>query len=140
MNMDALKARLKADEGLRLKPYGDLKSKITIGYGRNLTDVGISSDEAEAMLDEDIDRTMAMLCVNWQPFTGLDDVRQQVICNMAFNLGIVGLLKFTQTLAAISAGDYAQAAVGMRRSLWARQVGLRAERLAIAMETGAFPV
>ena len=138
MDLDALKDRLRLDEGLRLKPYGDLKSKITIGYGRNLTDGGISQEEAEALLDRDVEIAIATVRGSWQSFDRLDDVRQQVVVNMVFNLGIVGFLNFKHTIAAMAQGNYAEAARGMRASLWAKQVGARAERLTVAMETGAF--
>jgi lysozyme len=66
----------------------------------------------------------------------LDDVRARVLVNMAFNMGAVGLAQFHQTLAAVRAGAYEAAASGMLHSLWARQVGPRALRLAEMMRTG----
>lgn len=62
--------------------------------------------------------------------------RQAVLCSMAFNLGKTKLLEFTNTLRAVKEGRYADAAKGMRNSLWAKQVGNRAERLATLMEQG----
>ncbi|HAC30701.1 MAG TPA: lysozyme, partial [Marinobacter hydrocarbonoclasticus] len=55
MDRNLLKTQLKRHEGLRLKPYLDTASspRLTIGYGRNLEDVGISRDEADFMLDND---------------------------------------------------------------------------------------
>jgi lysozyme len=55
---------------------------------------------------------------------------------MAFNLGIKKLMEFKNTLKAMSEGRYADAADGMRKSLWAKQVGKRAERLIHIMENG----
>lgn len=55
---------------------------------------------------------------------------------MAFQMGIVGLLGFTNTLAAIKRGDYAAAATGMLASLWARQTPARAKRMADMMRAG----
>jgi lysozyme len=66
----------------------------------------------------------------------LSPVRQRVLVNMAFNLGMVGLLTFKNTLGAMQNGSYAAAAAGMLSSKWATQVGVRAERLADMMRTG----
>jgi lysozyme len=71
--------------------------------------------------------------------SALDDVRQRVLLDMAFNLGLPGLLQFKRTLEAIRTGQYQQAATMMLDSLWARQVGQRAERLSRMMATGATP-
>jgi lysozyme len=60
-----------------------------------------------------------------------------VLCSMAFQLGLAGVRKFTNTLAAMERGDYKAAAQGIRKSLWARQTPERVERLAKMLETGA---
>lgn len=135
---DRLIRHLIRDEGLRLKPYKDTVGKTTIGIGRNLDDVGISEGEARALLENDIDRAEDDLDRSLPWWRGLDGVRQEVLVNMAFNLGIGGLLGFKNTLASVKAGLWVNAARGMRASRWARQVGKRAERLASAMESGEF--
>ena len=56
MDRQLLRSQLERHEGLRLKPYRDTVGKLTVGYGRNLEDVGISRDEADFMLDNDIDQ------------------------------------------------------------------------------------
>jgi lysozyme len=135
-----LRAQLMTDEGLRLKPYVDTVGKMTIGVGRNLTDVGLSQVEALYLLENDIDRAIRDLVAVFPWFVSLDPVRQTVLINMAFNMGLGsptrGLRSFVRTLAAIERGDYEAAAAGMRASKWARQVKYRAERLATMMETG----
>jgi len=125
------------DEGLKLKPYRCTAGKLTIGVGRNLDDVGISHQEAIDLLTNDIVRVRAECARQpWWPAVQGDQVRERAMLNMAFNVGIVGLSKFTNTLAAVKAKDWPRAARGMRASLWAKQVGARAERLAVMMETG----
>ncbi len=125
------------DEGLKLKPYRCTAGKLTIGVGRNLDDVGISHQEALDLLTNDIVRVRAECAKQaWWPSVQGDQVRERAMLNMCFNLGIVGLSKFTNTLAAVKAKDWKRAAAGMRASLWAKQVGARAERLAVMMETG----
>jgi lysozyme len=129
--------RLIAEEGLKLKPYRDTVGKLSIGIGRNLDDVGITEAEARLLLSNDIDRAANEVDAALPWFVGLDAVRQSALIDMAFNMGIAGLLTFTNTLAAIKEGRWADAAAGMLASKWATQVGARAERLAKMMETGA---
>jgi lysozyme len=87
------------------------------------------------MLDNDVNESLTEL-KRYPWFRALDAVRQAVLVNMHFNLGGTKLNKFTQTLKAIERGDYEAAANGMRKSLWAKQVGKRATRLAQQMQTG----
>jgi hypothetical protein len=59
-----LLAELERDEGRRLKAYVDTMGKVTIGYGRNLSDVGISEADAMRFLLEDISAAEAVLDAN----------------------------------------------------------------------------
>lgn len=131
-----LKDQLIRDEGTRLKPYTDSTGHLTIGFGRNLTQVGISLAEAELLLDHDIQRTVADVLAALPWTTGLDPARRDALVNMAFNLGISGLLGFHKMLTACQAGDWATAALEALNSDWARQVGPRAYRLSRQLETG----
>lgn len=69
----------------------------------------------------------------------LDDVRRAVLIDMAFNLGVAGLLSFRVTLECVRVGAYSEAARNMLRSRWASQVKTRAVRLARMMQTGEWP-
>lgn len=123
-------------EGCVLKPYLDTVGKLTIGFGRNLDDVGISRLEAEVLLDHDL-ASAEMECkkaFDW--FASLNDKRQRVVVEMVFNLGLTKLKKFHNTIAAIEARDYDRAARQMLASKWAAQVKGRAVRLAEAMQRG----
>jgi hypothetical protein len=60
-------------------------------------------------------------------------VTKTILINMGFNLGLVGLLKFRNTLAYVKAKEYNKAAANMRKSLWFKQVGRRAEELSNRM-------
>ena len=136
MNRDALRARLKREEGLRLTPYQDAVGAWTIGYGHNLTARGISQAVAEQLLEEDIDATLtALAALPWYP--ALSPLRQLVIADMAFNLGVEGLCGFTKMLKAIGREDWERASDEMLASQWAEQVGYRAARLARMMRTDA---
>lgn len=135
----ALVRQIELHEGLRLKPYRCTAGRLTIGVGRNLEDRGITLAEARMLLANDLTDVRNGL-LNALPWVGnLDEVRQRVLIDMAFNLGLQGLLEFKRTLAAVQAGQYQQAATMMLQSRWAKQVGQRAERLARMMVTGADP-
>jgi lysozyme len=131
-----IEAHLVRDEGLRLKPYRCTAGKLTIGVGRNLDDMGITEDEARLLLRNDIARVEAECRREFPWFGALDEVREAVVLNMVFNLGITKFKGFVNTIADISAGNYESAASRMLQSLWARQVGNRALRLAEMMRTG----
>jgi lysozyme len=127
---------IKKHEGLKLKPYIDTVGKITIGYGRNLDDVGITELEAEILLEHDVERAVLGLshCFIWYP--NLDDVRKAVLIDMVFNLGIQGFLTFIMTIKHLSREEYDLAADTMLDSKWAHQVGGRALELSEMMRTG----
>jgi len=131
-----LKAELTLDEGRRSRIYVDTVGKVSGGIGRNLTDKGFRDNEIDLMYQNDIAETEAWLDRNLPWWRSLDPVRQRVMMNMAFNMQ-GKLLTFVDTLAAMKRGDYAAAADGMLNSLWARQVGARATRLAAMMRSGA---
>jgi len=137
MNRDRLQATLERHEGLRLTPYLDTVGKMTIGYGRNLDDNGITQWEAEMLLAYDIGiATIAVVEVIPTIFLGLNDVRQEILINMIYNLGPTRLLGFKKMIAALDAFDYEKAADEMLDSRWAVQVGQRAIELAEWMRTG----
>lgn len=112
-------------EGLRLKPYRDTTGHLTIGYGRNLDERGVSINEATLLLHNDV-AAVANKLGEYRWFRSCNIDRQAVLIDMAFNLGINGLLDFHHLLAAVDAGNYNEAADAMLASKWASQVGARA--------------
>jgi len=122
-------------EGLRLLPYMDTVGKITIGVGRNLSDVGVSKAEALILLDNDLDLVVADLASFSFPPT-VNAVRRRVLENMRFNLGPTRFRGFRRFLAAVADGDFAAADKSMANSLWAQQVKGRATELRAMMRTG----
>jgi lysozyme len=97
--------------------------------GRNIEERGITMDESDYLLANDITicEEEATRVFKW--FADLTDVRQRAIINMIFNLGLTKLLNFKKFLAAMEAGDYTTAGKEMLDSRWARQVGNRSDRL-----------
>ena len=156
---DLLMQKLVAHEGMRLDVYKDTLGINTIGIGRNLDDRGITKDELDWMdypsieyvysdgiteadaiylaqndvqiVEEELLR--AHPCVD-----RLDAVRQLVLVDMAFNLGVPRLCKFKKMWAADEAEDFPTAAKEMLDSRWANQVKSRATKLAHAMHHGEF--
>ena len=141
MTTPALKDDLIADEGLRLCAYADAGGVWTIGVGHTGAQVrrGLawSREACLKALDADIARAEQGLDRHLSWWRTLAGERQDVLANMAFNLGVEGLLGFRHVLEAARAGDYAVAAERMLASEpWRSQVGARAERLAEQMRTG----
>ena len=135
-NYQRLARRLFKDESIRLKLYTDTVGKISIGIGRNLTDNGIRPNEALYLFRNDLQTAEDELFRAYPWAIGLDQVRQEVLINMSFNMGVTTLNQFINTLNYVKLGNYRQAANGMRNSKWHKQVGNRAERLALMMESG----
>ncbi len=117
-------------------PYKDTVNKLTVGYGRNLTDKGLSQTEARFLLNNDIQEVITGLRKTYWWFDEISDIRQEVVINMAFNLGLAGFAKFRNTIGYISDGNYTQAALNMMKSKWASQVGIRAQELSRMMVSG----
>lgn len=128
--------QLKRDEGFSAVPYHDSQNILTIGYGTNIQN-GIDRVEAEFLLTHRYEVRAKVPVANMLPWTAkLDGARLGVLENMAYNIGIHGLLGFHNTLTMIEAGQYAEASQAMLESKWAIQVGIRAQRLAKQMATG----
>jgi len=140
MDIEKLKDQLIKHEGMELKPYQCSADKTTIGVGRNIQEIGITDDEARYLLDNDILRVCKELdnAIHW--WRDLSEVRQRVLVDMVFNLGITRFMKFSRTIEAIEAGQYDIAAEEMLDSRWSRQVGKRSERLAEAMRTDSLEI
>jgi lysozyme len=127
---------LRRDEALRLKPYRDTVGKLTIGYGRNLDDCGISRDEAEVMLLADTDAAIRDLDRGLPWWRGLSPDQQRGLANMCFQLGLPKLMRFRTMLAALKAGNGQEAATAALTSKWAAQCPERAQRVAMLLRRG----
>ena len=130
-----LRETVKRDEGLRLKVYTDSVGKLTIGYGRNLSDNGITNDEALMMLEHDLEIAQEQLTLAHPIVLSLAPARQIALINLAFNVGVASLGGFHKMWAAVDRGEFDTAAVEMLDSTWANQVGPRATRLAEMMRS-----
>lgn len=136
---------LMVHEGYRQYPYKDTVGILTIGYGHQVTakdtipPEGWSKEKAKQVLIDDLDSKIAILPRFFPTYKTLDQVRSAVIANMAFNMGIGGLMQFRNTLELIKDGKYRDASFAMLKSKWATQVGVRANILSEMMRTGEWP-
>jgi len=123
------------NEGFSAQPYFDTAGKLTIGYGRNLDDNPLTTDEAIYLLQNDVAKIEKKLMVySW--FNQSSESVRDVLLEMAYNIGISGLLQFKNMIAAIKNEDYNAAAAEMLNSKWAKQVGNRAVKLSEGMKNG----
>jgi lysozyme len=133
-----LKQMLLRDEKYEQYPYVDSTGHLTIAIGQNIspTGDGISLPAALFMVDEKISTLNDKFCHFFPWFLKLNDARQIVLLNMAFNLGFEGFLKFHEVILALQGGHVEDAAIHMLDSKWADETGDRATRLANIMRTG----
>ena len=135
---------LRRDEGVRRSPYKDTVDVNSVGVGHNLHTSPLPEGWTYPLSDAQIDELL--LTDLTHVFSGLDAhagwwrtltyARQRVIANMAFNMGVAGVLEFKHMIGYITSSDFTGAAKAMLASKWAAQVGERADRLAEMMEIG----
>jgi len=136
MNRALLCQNLRRDEAESLKLYRCTSGKLTIGVGRNVEDRGISKDESELMLRNDVDAVMNEIKRVLPKFDAYTEARQRALANMLFNLGLSRFSGFKKMILAIKDERWDDAAREMLDSKWAGQVGQRAVRLSIMMRNG----
>jgi lysozyme len=134
--MTELIEQLKRHEGIKLTPYKCTSDKLTIGVGRNLEDVGISEEEAEILLQNDIQRAVGQLKERFPWTLELDEVRFAALINFTFNVGIGTVSKFVNAMALLKGKKYDMAADEFLKSRWAEQVGQRAVDVTEQIRTG----
>ena len=158
-NKEELVQKLITHEGLRLQVYKDTLGIDTIGIGRNLEDRGITDKELEWMdipnmdtiyeygiseadamylAQNDVQIVEEELLRSHPCVEELDSVRQLILVDMAFNMGVPRLCKFKKMWAAIHENKFDIAAKEMLDSRWASQVKSRSIKLAHAMHHGEF--
>ncbi|KZN30044.1 hypothetical protein N480_03610 [Pseudoalteromonas luteoviolacea S2607] len=133
--MEKLKQQLIGHEGYEHKVYVCPGGYQSIGVGRNLENRGLTDEEIHYLLNNDIAYFTAQVEKHIDT-SKCNPARKAVLINMAFNLGIHGLLAFKKTIAAVERGNWDKAAIEMFDSRWAVQVGERANQLTEQMKTG----
>jgi GH24 family phage-related lysozyme (muramidase) len=139
MNKETIIEQLKVDEGFSAKSFWDFK-QWTWGYGTKAPSgpgLLISEEDAEVELSKAVDTAILGYNDIFGDFeVEINDVRQNALVNMIYNLGVNGVKGFKNTINAIKAGDWAAAAAHARASLWYRQVTKRARRICMELEKG----
>ena len=131
--IDEVTKSLRQEEGWSQTVYQCSEGHWTLGYGRNVdphTGIGISREEGELMLANDVRRTIEELENAFPQFGDLDQQRTAVLIELGFQLGTPTLRKFTNMLGGLWAGDNDRAADELLDSRYARQVPARARRYA----------
>jgi len=139
MNIEALREQLKIDEGVKYEIYKDHLGYPTFGIGHLITENDpehgepngkeISEDRVNEVFATDVAKFVSESKILFPDLDELPDVAQQVIVNMAFNMGRPRLSKFKNFIAGVNDRDWTKAAEEMMDSRWATQVGDRAIRL-----------
>lgn len=135
---EKLNAQLRRDEGVVKHAYQDSLGYWTIGVGRLIDSRrggGLSDDEMSYLLDNDIDRKSKLVFEALPWLADHPEPVQGALVNMAFQMGVAGLLGFKLTLTLIKEGRYEEASKRMLQSLWAKQTPNRAARIAKQVAT-----
>jgi lysozyme len=144
-SLSILRARLILHEGVRLAAYYDSEGYATQGAGHLLSPVkhvplagfpDITTEQAMAWLDADMAEAEDHVGRVFTWFATLDGIRQGALVEMAFQLGLAGLLGFINMISCCRFGNYAKAAAEMLKSDWHKETPARCEALARIMETG----
>lgn len=138
--MDDTEKYIAAEEGYRQFPYRCTAGKLTIGYGFNLDDTGLSEPESAAILHMRLGvlRTILVKYLPW--FPALNEARQAALLSMAYQMGVLGLMGFTTTMRLLADGQWEEASRQMLNSRWAtKQTPERARRTAYMVRYGIFP-
>lgn len=134
-------ALVRKHEGYRQFVYKCSAGKLTIGIGLNIEDEGLTEEEAIFLMQRKlIERERALKEIKGLTFTMLSQYRQAALLDMAYQLGVTGLLRFANMWSALAAGQFKKAAAEALDSLWAKQTPSRAKRIAYILENDRFPV
>lgn len=144
MQRARLEAQLRQDEGKWLRVYADTEGHLTVGIGHRVRPADhlvlgqqITQAQCEGWFAQDVERAIAD-CQDLFPQWGVfPNEVQEILANMAFNLGRTRLALFRRMRAALERSDYGAAADEMAQSLWYRQVGERSIRLVARMRAVA---
>ena len=131
---------IKRHEGSEKFCYKCSTGYETIGVGRNISKngLGLSDNEIEYLLQNDIDRIVTELTEEYDWFNELDSVRRDALIDISFNLGQTKLRSFIKALDAMSNEEWEEAADQFMDSRWSRQVGNRAKELTEMIRTGHY--
>ena len=117
------------DEGFESKPYQDHLKNWTFGHGLTF----ITKAESKVVVNMRLEAIREQINGQLHWFPNQPEEVQNILLNMAYQLGVAGLYAFTNTLSHIRSQNYRHASIEMLRSKWADQTPNRAERLSERM-------
>lgn len=138
-NLRKLKEEITKEEGERLKVYRCTEGYLTVGIGHKIVQgdleyqkpIGfqITKRRSTELFEKDIARTLDELDkqIPWLKTQPVEVIR--AVSNMAFQLGVRGVQKFTKMLENLRDKNYEMAYIEGLRSIWARQTPARARRV-----------
>lgn len=132
---------IKSHEGCKPYAYQDSLGYWTIGVGRLIDERKgghLLDDEIELLLTNDLRECIHELSpYSW--FQSLDEVRQGVLIELCFNMGMPHLLEFVEMIEALENHDYIGAQKDLNNSVWAIEVGpIRTKNLCHRLLTGTY--
>jgi len=128
---------LQDNEGYRQFLYECTAGKKTIGIGFNLDDVGLSLDESQVILNMRLQKISDQLTDKISCYANLNDARKSALCDMAYQLGVSGLMSFKKSIAKLEAGEYQAAANEFLDSKWAiKDTPVRAAKITNMIYSG----
>ena len=139
---DKIIQMLRLHEGVKSHAYRCTANKISVGVGRNIDSeggLGLSDDEINYLLTNDINRVIKELGEAFPWFSGLDEARRDAMIDICFNLGLPRLKGFSNALAAMADSDYERASYEFSDSVWFKQVGNRGQTIVNMIRYGKYP-
>lgn len=138
MDIQEIKELLISHEEKRSKPYDDktgktlktgdiIQGKITIGVGRNIQDLGLSEDEIDYLLTNDINRVIKRLTKLFPQFDTFPKEVKLVLIDMMFNLGATRFRQFKNMIKAVKNKDWTKMRYEIENSRWCRQLPYRCQ-------------
>ena len=125
--------RIKKHEGFVGTSYDDSLGIPTIGYGTRLP---LTKQESEMILVHRLNQKIDELTIKKPIVLRLSKNLQDALYEMAYQMGVDGLIKFKNMWIAIEQEDYKKASVEALDSLWAKQTPHRAKKIAKIISEG----
>lgn len=130
VDIQKLEQDLTGEEGRKNTIYKDSRGLWSGGIGRLLDPSkggGFSDDEVDLMFSNDVTKHTAGLYKALPWIAKLSEPRQRALCNMAFQMGVEGVLHFPDMLRCLEAGEWQAAVSAARDSAWATETPERCD-------------
>ena len=130
--MDSLIKSIEEHEGFVGNSYKDNLGFDTIGFGTKLP---LSKDESRLILQARLNKMIDDIKIRKTWFVRLPEEAQDIISEMAYQMGVNGVMNFKKMWEALHIADYIKASEEMMNSRWAIQTPNRAKKLSDKMRS-----